>query len=45
MSNPLVQQWGLMAAGGVMAAIPLVIVFLITQRSLVTGLTAGAVKG
>lgn len=44
-SNPLVQQWGLMAAGGVMAAIPLVIVFLITQRSLVTGLTSGSVKG
>ena len=44
-ANPLVQQWGLMAAGGVMAAIPLVIVFLITQRSLVRGLTAGAVKG
>ena len=44
-ANPLVQQWGLMAAGGVMAAIPLVIVFLITQRSLVTGLTSGSVKG
>jgi arabinogalactan oligomer/maltooligosaccharide transport system permease protein len=44
-SNPLVQQWGLMAAGGVMAAIPLVLVFLITQRSLVTGLTSGSVKG
>ena len=44
-SNPLVQQWGLMAAGGLMAAIPLFIVFLITQRSLVTGLTSGAVKG
>jgi arabinogalactan oligomer/maltooligosaccharide transport system permease protein len=44
-SNPLVQQWGLMAAGGIMASIPLVIVFLITQRSLVTGLTAGSVKG
>ncbi len=44
-ANPLVQQWGLMAAGGVMAAIPLIIVFLITQRSLVTGLTSGSVKG
>ena len=32
-------------SGGVMAAIPLVIVFLITQRSLVTGLTSGSVKG
>jgi len=44
-SNPLLQQWGLMAAGGLMAAIPLLIVFAITQRSLTTGLTAGAVKG
>ena len=44
-SNPLVQQWGLMAAGGVVAAVPLFVLFLFTQRSLVTGLTAGAVKG
>jgi arabinogalactan oligomer / maltooligosaccharide transport system permease protein len=44
-ADPLRQQWGLMAAGGVMSAIPLVLVFMITQRSLVTGLTAGAVKG
>jgi arabinogalactan oligomer/maltooligosaccharide transport system permease protein len=44
-SNPLVQQWGLMAAGGVMAAIPLFVLFLLTQKQLVTGLTSGAVKG
>jgi arabinogalactan oligomer/maltooligosaccharide transport system permease protein len=44
-SNPLVQQWGLVAAGGVMAAIPLFVLFLLTQRQLVTGLTSGAVKG
>jgi arabinogalactan oligomer/maltooligosaccharide transport system permease protein len=44
-SNPLLQQWGLMAAGGLMAAIPMLIVFAVTQRSLTTGLTAGAVKG
>lgn len=44
-SNPLIQQWGLMAAGGVMAAIPMFILFLLTQRSLVKGMTAGAVKG
>lgn len=44
-SNPLIQQWGLMAAGGVMAAVPLFLLFLFTQKSLVTGLTAGAVKG
>jgi arabinogalactan oligomer/maltooligosaccharide transport system permease protein len=44
-SNPLIQNWGMMAAGGLMAAIPLFILFLFTQRSLVTGLTAGSVKG
>ena len=44
-SNPLIQEWGLMAAGGVMAAVPLFALFLFTSRSLVTGLTAGAVKG
>jgi arabinogalactan oligomer / maltooligosaccharide transport system permease protein len=44
-SNPQNPQWGLMAAGGVMAAIPLFVLFLFTQRSLVRGLTAGAVKG
>ena len=44
-ADPLRQQWGLMAAGGLMAAVPMLIVFGITQRSLTTGLTAGAVKG
>ena len=44
-SNPLLQEWGLMAAGGVIAAVPLFLLFLFTQKSLVTGLTAGAVKG
>jgi arabinogalactan oligomer/maltooligosaccharide transport system permease protein len=44
-SNPLIQEWGLMAAGGVMAAVPLFALFLATSRHLVTGLTAGAVKG
>ena len=44
-SNPLIQEWGLMAAGGVMMSIPLFALFLLTQKSLVTGLTAGAVKG
>ena len=34
-----------MAAGGVMMAIPLFALFLLVQKSLVTGLTAGAVKG
>ena len=44
-SNPLIQEWGLMAAGGVMMAVPLFTLFLLVQKKLVTGLTAGAVKG
>jgi arabinogalactan oligomer/maltooligosaccharide transport system permease protein len=44
-SNPLRQEWGLFAAGALMAAVPVLIVFAFAQRQLVTGLTAGAVKG
>lgn len=32
-ADPLRQQWGLMAAGGLMAAVPMLIVFGFTQRS------------
>jgi arabinogalactan oligomer/maltooligosaccharide transport system permease protein len=39
------QEWGLFAAGALMAAIPMLIVFAVSQRYLTTGLTAGAVKG
>jgi multiple sugar transport system permease protein len=38
-------EWGLLAAGGVVGALPVVILFLIVQRRLVGGLTQGAVKG
>ncbi len=44
-SNPLRQEWGLFAAGALMAAIPVLVVFAFAQKQLVTGLTAGAVKG
>ena len=44
-SNEQRQDWGLFAAGAVMAALPVLIVFAFAQRQLVTGLTAGAVKG
>jgi N,N'-diacetylchitobiose transport system permease protein len=37
--------WGPMMAGSVLTAIPVVIFFLIIQRNIATGLTAGAVKG
>ena len=39
------QQWGFFAAGSIITAIPVVILFMFLQRYLVSGLTAGAVKG
>jgi len=38
-------EWGLLTAGGVVGALPVTILFLIVQRRLISGLTAGAVKG
>lgn len=37
--------WGLFAAGAVLAAIPVVLLFLALQRYVVSGLTAGSTKG
>ena len=37
-------QWGLLTAGGTLIALPVTILFLLVQRRLVGGLTAGAVK-
>lgn len=39
------QEWGKFAAGALVSAIPMLIVFSVTQKYLTTGLTAGAVKG
>jgi arabinogalactan oligomer/maltooligosaccharide transport system permease protein len=39
------QQWGYFAAGSIIAAIPVMLLFLFLQKYLVSGLTAGAVKG
>jgi multiple sugar transport system permease protein len=38
-------EWGLLAAGGVVGALPVTVLFLLVQRRLVGGLTQGAVKG
>jgi N,N'-diacetylchitobiose transport system permease protein len=38
-------QWGAVMAGSTLFAIPAVVFFLLVQRRVVTGLTAGAVKG
>jgi multiple sugar transport system permease protein len=37
-------QWGLLTAGGTLIALPVTFLFLLVQRRLVGGLTAGAVK-
>jgi len=39
------EQWGYFAAGALIAAIPVVVLFMFLQRYLISGLTAGAVKG
>jgi arabinogalactan oligomer/maltooligosaccharide transport system permease protein len=39
------QQWGYFSAGSIVAALPVMILFLALQRFLIGGLTAGAVKG
>ena len=44
-SNQLTSRWGLFAAGVVLAAIPVLTLFLALQRYIVGGLTAGSVKG
>ena len=44
-SNQLNSRWGLFAAASVIAAAPVLILFLCLQRYIVSGLTAGSVKG
>lgn len=39
------QQWGVFAAGALIGALPIVVLYLIMQDYIVGGLTAGAVKG
>jgi len=38
-------RWDLLTAGGVITALPIVFFFMLVQRQLIAGLTAGAVKG
>ena len=39
------ENWGPFAAGALLAAVPVVILFIALQRFIVSGLTAGSVKG
>jgi arabinogalactan oligomer / maltooligosaccharide transport system permease protein len=38
-------NWGAFAAGSVLASIPIVGIFLSLQRFIISGLTAGSIKG
>jgi arabinogalactan oligomer / maltooligosaccharide transport system permease protein len=44
-SNQLTSRWGLFTAGAVIAAVPVLVLFLALQRFIVGGLTQGSVKG
>ncbi|NLE96615.1 MAG: sugar ABC transporter permease, partial [Propionibacterium sp.] len=37
--------WSLFAAGAVLSAIPIIVLFMFLQKYIVSGLTAGGVKG
>jgi arabinogalactan oligomer/maltooligosaccharide transport system permease protein len=39
------QNWGVFAAGAIIGALPLIILFQFLQRYIVSGLLAGSVKG
>jgi len=39
------ESWGYFAAGSIIVSIPVVILFMFTQKYLISGLTAGGVKG
>jgi ABC-type maltose transport system permease subunit len=39
------QRWGVFAAGALMGALPIMIIYLALQDQIVGGLTQGAVKG
>lgn len=44
-SNEYAENWGPFTAGALLAAIPVVILFMFLQKYIVSGLTAGSVKG
>lgn len=44
LQSPVDTEWGALMAGSAIATIPLIILFAISSRQLISGLTAGAVK-
>jgi multiple sugar transport system permease protein len=37
--------WGMLAAGGMISIVPVIVLFALVQRVMVAGITAGAIKG
>jgi multiple sugar transport system permease protein len=44
LQSPVDTEWGALMAGSAIATVPLIILFMISSRQLISGLTAGAVK-
>lgn len=44
-TDQFAQEWGIFAAGGLIGALPIVILYQVLQDQIVGGLTAGSVKG
>lgn len=44
-SESFSKNWGVFGAGAILAALPVVLIFLFLQKFIVSGLTAGSVKG
>jgi multiple sugar transport system permease protein len=40
-----VQPWGLLMAASILTAVPMAVIYIVGQRLMVAGLTAGSVKG
>jgi arabinogalactan oligomer/maltooligosaccharide transport system permease protein len=39
------QNWGVFTAGAIVAALPVIVVYMALQNYIISGLTAGALKG
>jgi len=44
LQSPVDTEWGALMAGSAIATIPLIVLFVLSSRQLISGLTAGAVK-
>ena len=44
LQSPVNTEWGALMAGAAIATLPLVLLFIVSSRQLISGLTAGAVK-